>query len=256
MEGNVDWAEILKSNKTSIEDKLDVILAQNNELKVDTERVASLVPLVTGNESMEQSESMDDASEEIMEDNPEMIDGDAPEGEDDPFAFLDGDDMGEDVSTEDDVVDEEIPDESEQDDIVESEEPTEEPVDESEEQSMSDSDEDDIMEDEESYDDSLISDESAEEPDEDEEEQATAKSYHHKPVRKTRTVQPIRKSNIVSKVNRPTYDYSFGKRSGAPLIAKMLGEIEDEDFEIGYGVDPKKATAKDWEFYYALKGFN
>ena len=278
-EANQDWAEVLKSNKTSIEDKLDMILAQNQEMQVDTERVASLVPLVTGNEAMEQSESMDDASEEINQDNPE----DMVQDEEDPFSFLDGDeDIEGDVeqeseaeSPEEGVMDgsEEPFDDAEGDDVLDEEESPEAeesaegeesddvtfPDTESEDDvSFPDTESDDVEEDEdvsqpeETSEPTETSDDVDDEEGEDEEKKpSVGKSYQ--PVRKTRTVRPIQKSNVVSKVSRPPYDFTYGRASGAGFIAKTLGMMpNDDEFEIGYGVDPHKAVEKDWEYYRAL----
>lgn len=281
---NQEWAEVLKSNKTSIEDKLDMILAQNNEMQVDTERVASLVPLVTGNEAMEQSESMDDASEEINQNNPDEMN---PEGmeqdEEDPFAFLDGDEEGiegddieDGADPEEGVADgtdepfdeaqeesddiEETPEEG--DDVEEPEEAQEGDQVEPEDVTFPDTESDDVEDEDVSEPEPTSEPEETSESDdvedEDEEEKkkpSVGKSYHQ-PIRKTRTVQPIKKSNIVSKVSRPSYDLSFGRTSGAGFIAKALAELEDDDFQIGYGVDPHKATEKDWEFYRALLKIN
>lgn len=91
------WQEFKKSNQTSIEDKLDVLLAQNQEIRVDTERTADLVPAVMGNiaEGTEaQTDELAQQAEEVADDmSAEGMDAEGVEGEeseeDDPYAMLD-----------------------------------------------------------------------------------------------------------------------------------------------------------------------
>ena len=105
MDVDTAWDNFKKSNQTSVEDKLDVILAQQQELLTDTSRVADLVPMVTGDKAQE------DALEETGElegQNPEEM-GDGMDagmegGADNPFSFLEDED-GEDVQSDEESAD-------------------------------------------------------------------------------------------------------------------------------------------------------
>lgn len=106
MDAEQAWQDFKKSNQTSVEDKLDVILAQQQEILTDTSRVADLVPLVTGDKAEEDAIAEDPAlaqeempaedgmAEEPVMDGAEMgepADGESDMGADadNPFAFLD-----------------------------------------------------------------------------------------------------------------------------------------------------------------------
>lgn len=282
---NFRQANIAKAeNQTSVDDKLDVILAQQQEILNDTSRVADLVPLVTGDKAEE--DALDETGDlEGQEQNPE---GGMPEAEgepmsddmsepeeegDNPFAFLDEEDTPEeeestegepaddtddyeeteedsDIIPDDDISDgdtEEPPTDEEDD----SEEVSEDVTEESEQSDESDSEE------EEGY----ISFDSLADEDEESDEEDTKKSV--KEIPRTKTIKSIGSPTpmtVVKSIQKPTTDYSYGRASSAEQITDMLlkanGYSDDDDFQIGYGVDPHKAVEKDWAEYRLMKKLN
>lgn len=298
-----------KSNQTSVEDKLDVILAQQQEILTDTSRVADLVPMVTGDkaqqDALEESGDLEGNNPEVpMEGSPEdpmngMADAggvpeqgaDAEAGGDNPFAFLDEDDTqaveGDAVSeaeAEDDGFldagedeDYEITDE---DSDVESEgqgdeasEPTDEGTAEASSQDIQSSD--DVQSKDESKDasgDGANSDDgsgteeadagkdyiSFDEISEDDEDDGKAKKSAEIPITKTiksfGTKTPM---TIIGKVDRPIDALSYGKVSSAEEISEMLTKSQsDEEFRIGYGVDPHEVTKNDWAMLRTMMKLN
>ena len=103
MDVDTAWDNFKKSNQTSVEDKLDVILAQQQELLTDTSRVADLVPMVTGDKAQEDALA---ETGELEGQNPDMMgdgmDGGIPEegGTDNPFSFLEEGEEGEDAQSD------------------------------------------------------------------------------------------------------------------------------------------------------------
>lgn len=295
-------AEINKAeNQTSVDDKLDVILAQQQEIITDTSRVADLVPMVTGDKAEEdaldetgdlEGENPEGIPEEGvpeegipeegqpmdgMEDQPEEGGDEMAEEGDNPFAFLDEDDAevgGEGTEGADDYeeTDEEsdmvegTPEESADVDDEDTEEPTEEEGEASQEEESSDeeskegepeSDEGEPVEGE------VISFDSIEDDDEEEEPaKETKKSRMPSPVNvasSTKTIKSIgarTPMTILKAVQKPTTDMSYGRASSAEEVTDMLlkasGHSDDDDFQIGYGVDPHKAVEKDWAEYRLL----
>lgn len=93
MDESIDkaWEEFKKSNQTSIEDKIDVLLAQNQEIKVDSARTADLVPAVMGAIADGSEPQADEMEEQMAETADDMTaDGMDAEGDDaDPYSVLD-----------------------------------------------------------------------------------------------------------------------------------------------------------------------
>ena len=93
MDESIDkaWEEFKKSNQTSIEDKIDVLLAQNQEIKVDSARTADLVPAVMGAIADGSEPQADEMEEQIAETADDMTaNGMDAEGDDaDPYSVLD-----------------------------------------------------------------------------------------------------------------------------------------------------------------------
>lgn len=93
MDESIDkaWEEFKKSNQTSIEDKIDVLLAQNQEIKVDSARTADLVPAVMGAIADGSEPQADEMEEQMAETADDMTaDGMDVEGDDaDPYSVLD-----------------------------------------------------------------------------------------------------------------------------------------------------------------------
>ena len=119
MDSDIAWENFKKSNKTSVDDKLDVIMAQQQEILADTSRTADLVPLVTGDKAEEDAlketgevEGEEQMMEDVQPEGEPDIASDEPldeSDEDNPFAFLDEEDSEEDAG-EDTFEDEESPD--------------------------------------------------------------------------------------------------------------------------------------------------
>ena len=309
MDVDTAWEHFEKSNKTSVDDKLDVILAQQQEIINDTSRTADLVPLVTGDKAEEdaleetgdvegtpeqdESETLQDESEGMSEDM----------GEDNPFSFLDegpvseddgieetDDEEGDIVADENDyeATDEEsdidtqfqsedVPEtdeESEDEGTLGEEESTEESYDEedtdgesedySEEDTEEESDEEgsDDESEEESED-----DESKEESEDkkDEEEYISFDELDEDDKKASKSVTKTIKSFsartpmvLVRPVSRPEPNLSYGRSSGADTIAEMLSKSfkTDDNFDIGFGVDPHKVVEKDWAEYRMMQRLN
>ena len=93
MDESIDkaWEEFKKSNQTSIEDKIDVLLAQNQEIKVDSARTADLVPAVMGAIADGSEPQADEMEEQMAETADDMTaNGMDAEGDDaDPYSVLD-----------------------------------------------------------------------------------------------------------------------------------------------------------------------
>ena len=63
---------------------------------------------------------------------------------------------------------------------------------------------------------------------------------------------------VVSPVSGPSPSVSYGRASSAEEISKMLTKSmhKDDDFDIGYGVDPHKVVENDWAEYRMMKKLN
>ena len=270
------WQAFKSGNQTSVEDKLDVLLAQNQEIQVDTARTADLVPAVLGDKA-----EADYEAEEVES-------GEEVEGEQDAYSFLDdmGDDMGSDeedvggdgmVSEDDyesdggsDVEYEETEEES--DVSYEGEEPEDGGSDvEYEETAVAydgDSSDSDVSYEEESEDVSEgDSDESEDESDdgaegesddEDEDEDDDESEGMRKSVRMERQI-PERKTikslgspmvkRVVGNVQKPSVSATVGHTTREAMAKAIVGEAEP--VMLGQGITPDDVTAKDMEFIQA-----
>lgn len=257
-------------NQTSVEDKLDVLLAQQQEIKTDTERTAEIVPEVMGDRS--ESEMAEDQKEE------EGTDGDV---EQDPYAFLDDIDAIEGEGESDGESD--IEDGSEGDsDIVETSEESDggeesDIVEDSEGDSDSDieaeegTEESDIVEDDsEGEDDSdeESDDESETEGDSEKDSKKDSKKESEDEMRKSLPKRPLTKSiqsvaprgpyTVVRKSDRIPTSVTFrGKvTNGIDDLMKGFGGSDGGDpIMLGTGVNPKSVTKTDWETFYAMMEF-
>lgn len=311
MDVDTAWDNFRKSNKTSVDDKLDVIMAQQQEILNDTSRTADLVPLVTGDKAEQDAleetgdlegdagmaeggptDGMSDiAPDESLDDTGEETD------EDNPFSFLDEESEDESYEeSEESETDEEFPeDESEEEPEGDYEETDEEsdimdfPEDESPEPEEGES-EDDYTEDdesevpsqsesegesdegepdeeseeepeseeesEESEDEDYISFDEIDEESEDEEDKTKKSAPATKTIKSYASDMPMR---VVNPTSAPSPAISYGRASNAEEISNMLmksNKSADDDFEIGYGVDPHKVVEKDWIEYHMMKKLN
>lgn len=267
------WQAFKSGNQTSVEDKLDVILAQNQEIQVDTARTADLVPAVLGDKAESDYEAE------------EVENGEEVEGEQDAYSFLDdmGDDMGsdeEDVGGDGMVSEDDYESEDESDvEYEETEEVSdvsyegEEPEDggsdvEYEEDEVADDSGSDVSYEEESEDVSEgDSDESEDESedgaeeesdDEDEDEDDDESEGMRKSVRVERQI-PERKiikslsspmvKRVVGKVQKPSVSATVGHTTKEAMVKAIVGEAEP--VMLGQGITPDDVTAKDMEFIQA-----
>lgn len=278
MDADTAWQKFGESvkkadNQTSVEDKLDVILAQQQEVLTDTSRVADLVPLITGDKAQEDTLeetgeiTPEQATDEIGQEVSEDLQGSE---EDNPFAFLDEEDTvadteddfemtdedtdivegdGDDVS-EEDVADEDMPsDEASDEDTeeVDGEAPEEEQVTDEEQQA----DEEDTADDED-----VMSFEDIFDEEEDVKKSSEPELPRTKTIKSLSTPMPMK---VVTKVQKPTPDFAYGRAQSPDEINDMLSKamgLPDDDIEIGFGVDHAKATEKDWAFLRMLSKSN
>lgn len=290
MDAEQAWQDFKKSNETSVEDKLDVILAQQQEILTDTSRVADLVPLVTGDKAEEdalEEEGIDpeQGADPMTEETPgeEVPMDESPDGEepteddgDNPFAFLDeepgeGEDIEggdyEETDEESDMVDatddeSDIAEDFEEgngnaDEGDEGAEADEYADEDSDEPVSGESDEDEGEYDGKPEEGSYISFDELDESDEGEPEEDKAKKSRSIPT--TRTIKSIGARTpykVVSKVQKPTPDTTYGRASRADDIADMLTKSQSREFDIGFGVDPHEVTKQDWADYRMMKRLN
>jgi len=295
MDVDTAWNNFKKSNQTSVEDKLDVILAQQQEILTDTSRVADLVPLVTGDKAEE--DALEETGDLEGAEGTPMDEGIAEEGPmtgeesaDNPFAFLDEEGNPDNAVAEEDETDteEEFEETDEESDILpegfEAEADWSSGTDESEEDSDiedteeetdtstegASTDESDEETDEETEDEDVESEEDTDEngePEEeefisfdeieDEEEESKTKKSMDSPTTKTiKSISSKTPMTVVTKVQKPIASMSFGRASSAESISDLLFKSASGDFDVGYGVDPHEATKHDWEMYRLLKKAN
>ena len=289
MDVDTAWDNFKKSNKTSVEDKLDVILAQQQEILTDTSRTADLVPLVTGDraeeDALEESgalEGEEDMGIESDEGMPEIapdesLDESEESEEDNPFSFLDEDsteesepdeesdreyeetDEDSDIYTEEEDTeesDEESPveetdagDETEESEESDDTEETDDTDEESAEEESEDTEESDEPEDEEDY----ISFDEIDDEDEDDEEETKKSAPVTKTIKSYASKVPM---TVVKATSAPSPSLSYGRASTAEEISNMLFKSNDDDFDIGFGIDPHKVVEKDWAEYRMMKKLN
>lgn len=265
------WNDFKKSNQTSVEDKLDVIMAQQQQILTDTSRVADLVPMVTGDKAQEdaldesgnlEGQAGDMTGQMSLEEgnpddpmNPDMqaMDGEEVAGEegesDNPFAFLDEDEGEEQVS--EDMSESEDADASEEEDdgfleagdmgdyelteedsdVEEGSEDTSEQVEEEGESA----DEEQAESEEESEDEAGESEEdyiSFDEIGEDEEDEDRTKKSATIPI--TRTIKSFGTKTpmtIVRKADRPNDALAYGRASSADEISEILTKAQSGSYE-------------------------
>lgn len=247
------WSEFKKSNQTSIEDKLDVLLAQNQEIQVDTARTADLIPAVMGNiaEGTEpQAEAMLEETEQVADD---MTD---TEGDEDPYAMLDELDG---LDAEESADESDVEFEGEESDVI----------DEGDESDVADEGSEEPASDVEFEGTEEVSEEPAEEgPAEEEsdaevpvEEETDEDEERFEKMREaippTRTIKSFEapmKKILVSKVDKPPLSVTMGQSNGHDAVVKAIDELlMSEPVDFGYGVDPEEVVRKDWEMLRLIK---
>lgn len=278
MESEIEkaWTAFKSGNQTSVEDKIDVLLAQNQEIQVDTARTADLVPAVLGDRAMEDYEedegTEEEESEAVADDDPyAMLDGIADEGleseggpEDESDVIEEESDVVyEDGSEDGDVEESDVIDESEEEsDVDYGEDGTED--DDTGDDLVSDivddeSEDDDEPEEDESEEDSEEEEEDEEDDDEEDEEDVSKAVIRHAP-RPTKTIKsfatPVRKQ-VVTKVSRPPVNVTMGRATvseGMDAIREVLDQSEPIMF--GPGVSPSEVMENDMKLLNVLKGIS
>lgn len=265
MDESIDkaWEEFKKSNQTSIEDKIDVLLAQNQEIKVDSARTADLVPAVMGAIADGSEPQADEMEEQMAETADDMTaNGMDAEGDDaDPYSVLDDLDGME--GDESDVIDEgtseeQSDDDGEPDNVVYAEEGADSDV----------TDEGVVVEQSEEESDVAdegVEDKTDEEVEEDNEEESekdkTEKFSKSRNLPSTRTIKslatPVRKS-IVGTVDKPPFTVAVGQSRGMhDEVMKAIQEVYDsEPQEIDMYTDPHEYVKKDREMLELMKKGN
>lgn len=267
------WERFKKDNQTSIEDKLDVLLAQNQEIQVDTARTADLVPAVMGEiaeGSEPQADAMTEEVESVEDEDPyamlddldgledgdavsegeEVPEGDVPEsdaqGDIQDFGGIGGGSDVEDEGTESDVEDAGFEDDGDVEDFgdesdVEDEgyEP-ESYAEEVEQETRTREDETD----------------GADGTDEDEEEPTgkAHKAYVPETPPRIRPIGAPMRKTVISKVDRPPFSISAGCASGREMVQKAFDAIMDQEpIDFGLGTDPNKVVEQDREMLRLMK---
>lgn len=249
-----------QGNMTSLEDKIDVLLAQNQEIKVDTERTAEIVPEVMGDRAEAQI-----AEEESLEQGQDSLNEDQ-----DPFAFLEegmdeleSDEKGESEEEESDIIEEgedtadgEAPEDSEESDIIEDEDDEDysDIIEEGEDSTVETEDEEAPETEEESE------EVAVETEDEDESEDRTRKARPERPL--TKTIPSVASTGRFTIVKRPdalpcAVSPNGKGNSEESLFEQMMKARGDADLGgplmVGSGTDIRKAMENDWKLYRAIK---
>lgn len=283
------WDELKRSrlgkdNRTSVEDKLDVLLAQNQEIQVDTARTAELVPAVMGSTAEGTEPQTDELMRQADEDADGMTSDEDAMSDEDPYAMLDdldgledanegtdgpaGNDVldvgsdgaeGEGNGDSDDIIDE--GEETEGDDVLSVGEDADsgDVADEGDEDS---SDVSDIAyegqeaegDDEEEMTEQESLSETDEDKDKDKDKDELAKARASRPT--TRTIKSFETPvpyRCVSPVDRPPYEITAGHASGYGMVAKAIENLmASEPVDFGYGTDPHEVVRKDREYIKML----
>ncbi len=272
-------------NKTSIEDKLDVLLAQNQEIKVDTERTADAIAEETAGDKAEDEIIGDDFAETNDLDNGLDDEGGDLNLSDDIEGLNESEDG---IESEGDIT--EVEGEANDDSDIEEasgEEPETEESDviEDEQSDMAEGEQSDFAEEESD----VIEDESEAETGEEEAEDADQKKKELekameiiKQLRKENVIlkaklqkQTMSKSNnevakpiikqikpmdknlikVERKTTRPATKVVFGEGSVRPMKPTELVKASDDKLVVGIGKDYKKAMQAEWDLFNRMRAF-